>query len=262
MLPATETEVIAALEAFGARFSPGGAHLSRTMMLDEVTRLLRVVPGAATLEEYRRAVMEENALGKGTASTRRNSYKHLRELYGLAADLPLFGIFRELVATDPASAPLLALLVSWSREPLLRTTTSAMLSAVPGCEVSREELAAGLLQIYPGRYSTASAATITRNVASTWTQSGHLAGRIRKVRCQVQPRPAAVTLALILGHVARAHGERLFGSPWCRLLDLDAGKSRALAVQAHREGLLDLRAIDTVVEIRFPRFARILGDSG
>ena len=50
---------------FGFSAETGGAHASRTIMLDELIRLFdRVQDPLAERDEYRRAIIEENTLGK------------------------------------------------------------------------------------------------------------------------------------------------------------------------------------------------------
>ena len=249
-----------ALVRFGAKTCDGGPHMGRTMMLDGIVRLLAILPPADTCADYREAVVTMNALGKSTDSNRRESYRRLRELYGLALDVALFTAFRDLASADPLSVPLLAFLVAWSRDPLLRATTPPVLAAVAGARVLKQDIDQALSTAFPGQYSLGCIATITRNAASSWTQSGHLAGHSAKIRVRVQARPAALALALLLGHVGGFHGQELFRSPWCQLLDLSVEQARSLAAQAHREGFLDMRAIGSVVEITFPRFRGLLED--
>lgn len=246
------------LKSLGVKLGAGGAHTSRTMMLEEITHLLAAASPTASAEDYRRAAIQNNALGKSTETTREKTYRYLRELYGLSVGVPLFGIYRELMQFDSASAPLLSLLTAWARDPLLRATTTAVLSLSVGSEVKRENLQERITDDFPGHYSPLNTAKIARNAASSWTQSGHLAGRSRKVRCYVTPRPASMALALLLGYVSEFHGEQLFTSPWCRLLDLGSAQARLLAAQAHREELITMKAIGSVVEVGFPRFRRFL----
>src|SRR5438270_12520879 len=70
-----------ALETFGLKFSSGGAHISRTMMLAELGAVLANVPQGAAAGDYGEAILERNILGKTTDSTRRESLRRLRELY-------------------------------------------------------------------------------------------------------------------------------------------------------------------------------------
>lgn len=246
------------LERFGLKVTEGGAHISRTIMLKEISRLLASSDAAGNLEDYGRSVVGRNVLGKATESTRQKTFRHLRELYGLSAVLPIFSIYRELMKFDPQSGPSLSFLIAWARDPLLRATSPAILGATIGERVASDDLQQVLVDAYPHQYSANNLGKIARNAASSWTQSGHLAGRTKKIRSRVQPRPAAVTFALILGHVSGLAGAQLFSSVWCRLLDLNASEARSLAEQAHRQELITLRAIGSVIEISFPRFRQFL----
>lgn len=246
------------LESFGFKLTGGGAHSSRTIMLDEITRLIGSVSPNARIEAYYKAVVEENILGKATDTTRHKTFRHLRELYALSGTVPIFAVYRDLMGFDSQSAPLLSLLVAWTRDPLLRATTPAVLVTSLGNEVTAPDLQQAFSKTFPDQYSPLNAAKIARNAASSWTQSGHLSGRSKKVRCRVQARPVALTMALLLGHVSHLPSAQLFGSIWCRLLDLGATQARSLAEQAHREALITLRAIGSVVEVSFPRFKQLL----
>ena len=103
-----------ALEQFGLKFSDGGAHISRTMMLAELDLVLTAVPAGAKAAEYRDAILCRNALGKTTDSTREKSLRHLRELYALDDTTAIWGLLRFLHARDHASLPILALQVAWA----------------------------------------------------------------------------------------------------------------------------------------------------
>src|SRR6266403_1187536 len=95
-----------ALETFGLKFSSGGAHISRTMMLAELAAVLAGVAKGAPPTEYREAILERNVLGKTTDSTRKESLRRLRELYALDETTPIFGLLRKLYSMDVASLPL------------------------------------------------------------------------------------------------------------------------------------------------------------
>ncbi len=242
------------LEGFGFKVSEGGAHTSRTIMLKEITRLLASADTRAGTEDYRRLVLSENILGKKTQTTRQETVRRLRELYALSSTVPIFSLYRELMKLDSQSAPLLSLLIAWARDPLLRATTPAISQASFGENVTGDDLQQALTETYPHQYSENNIGKIARNAASSWTQTGHLTGRTKKIRSRVQPRPTAMTFALILGYVGGVAGAQLFTSVWCRLLDLNSTEARSLAEQAHRQELLTLRAVGSVVEITFPRF--------
>lgn len=242
----------AALEALGLKFSSGGAHISRTMMLEELKSVLSAVPVGSAPGEYRDATLLRNALRKTTDSTRQKSLRHLRELYALDEATPIFGLLRKLHGVDPESLPQLALLVAWSRDPLLRATTTSIMIAGEGERVETASLAEAIHNAFGDQYSELNREKIARNAASSWTQSGHLVGRVKKNRHKVRPTIVAATAALFLGHVAGARGGAIFSNPWCRLLDLDSDRARSLGFEAHRAGFLNLRALAEVVDLTFP----------
>ena len=249
-----------ALESFGFKFSDGGAHISRTMMLSELEAVLAAVPAGSSPDAYRTAILGRNVLAKTTDSTRKKTLRHLRELYALDEAVPIFGLLRKLQAVDRgASLPLLAIQVAWSRDPLLRATTQPVLDAAVGDRVEKSSLVQAFEAVFPNQYSAATLTTSTRNAASSWAQAGHLAGHVKKIRQQVKPTTVAVTLALFLGQLAGYHGAEVFASPWVRLLDLGADRARAMALQAHRAGLLNLRAVGDVVDLSFPMLAMFQG---
>ena len=243
------------LQAFGLKFSPGGAHISRTMMLAELDTVLGSVPVGSVAADYRAAILERNALGKTTDSTRQKSLRHLRELYSFDESTPIFGLLRKLHELDAASLPLLAAQVAWARDPLFRATTSPVLDSSDGDRVETGSLALALEVAFPDQYSELNRNKVARNAASSWTQSGHLAGRTKKTRQRVKPSIVAVTMALFLGHVAGYSGAAVFANPWCRLLDLSPERARSLGFEAHRAGFINQRAVGDVVELSFPMFA-------
>jgi len=244
-----------ALETFGLKFSSGGAHISRTMMLSELEAVLTAVPVGSGVPEYRDAILQQNVLGKNTDSTRKESLRRLRELYALDESRPIFGLLRRLHNIDTTSLPLLALQVAWARDPLFRATTQPVLDASEGDRVETSSLAQSFEATFPNQYSELSKNQTARHAASSWTQSGHLIGRTKKTRQRIKPTVVTVTMAFFLGDITGYHGAAVFSSPWCALLDLNTDRARAMGQEAHRAGLLDLRVVGEVVEMSFPLFA-------
>lgn len=244
-----------ALVRFGMKFSAGGAHISRTMMLAELSALLTAVPEGSDPAVYREAILDRNVLGKSTDSTRQKSLRHLRELYALDEEIPIFGLLRKLLAIDAGGLPQFAVQVAWARDPLFRGTTDPVLDATEGERVETDLLARSLESVFPDQYSELNRNKIARNAASSWTQSGHLVGRTSKTRQRIKPTAVAVAMALFLGDTAGYHGTAVFSNPWCRLLDLDPDRAKAMGQEAHRAGFLNLRAVGEVVELSFPMFA-------
>ena len=248
-----------ALETFGLKFSSGGAHISRTMMLAELSAVLENVPQGSAAADYREAILQRNVLGKTTDSTRQKSLRHLRELYALDEAAPIFGLLRKLHAMNAANLPLLAVQVAWTRDPLFRATTPPVINASDGERVETSSLAQALEAAFPNQYSELSRNQTARHAASSWTQSGHLAGRAKKTRQRIKPTAVAAAMALFLGDIAGYHGAAVFSNPWCRLLDLNPDRAKAMGFEAHRAGLLNLRAVGEVVELSFPLLAEFRG---
>lgn len=226
-----------ALQELELKSSPGGAHISRTIMLAELELVLAFVPMGAPGSEYRSAIPDSNVLGKTTVSTRQKSLRHLRELYAVDGTVPIFGALRKLHALDSASLPLLAVLVVWSRDSLFRATSLAVLEASEGDLITPSTLAQTVAAAFPGQYSELNQNKVARNAASSWTQSGNLLGRSKKTRHRVQPTPVAATLAFFLGQATGFHGVTVFSIPWCRLLDLDAERARSLSERNFVSGI-------------------------
>ena len=241
----------------GFRFGARGTHSSRTMMLAELSQLLATTEPVATFLDYRRAVVEENCLGKRTASNRRISLRRLTELFGLDDRLLLFRALRDLWQHHNASRPLLALLLALARDPLLRATAGAVLGQAPGSEFARARLEAAVADAVGRRLGAKTVETTVRNVASTWTQSGHLRGRSRKVRQRAEATPAATTYALLLGHLVGRRGALLFETPWTAVLDAKAGMLLDLAADAKRLGLIDFKHSGSMVDVSFPSLLRV-----
>ena len=237
----------------GFRFGDRGTHTSRTMMFEELKVLLRECPREATRSDYETAVIEDNCLQKKTLATRKLSQQRLSELYGLDSSVVLFRILRLLWYGDEKGQPLLALLITVSRDPLLRITAPVIMEMGCGEELARQKMTDILRDGTHGRFNDNVLDKVVRNTASSWTQSGHLKGRGRKVRQLVQPTPAVTAYALLLGYILGLRGDSLFSTLWSRLLDVTADELRNLAVDAKRLGFLDLSQLGGVTEISFTR---------
>ena len=94
---------------------------------------------------------------------------------------------------DAASLPLLAVQVAWARDPLLRATTQPAMDASVGEPIETTSLAQALETTFPNQYSELNRNKIARNAASSWTQSGHLAGRAKKTRQRINESTISVS---------------------------------------------------------------------
>jgi len=233
----------------GCRFGDRGTHTSRTIMLAELTDLLAAVPAGSGRGDYAAAIVEENVLGKQTISTRRLTNQRLGELYGLESHLPLFRALRHVWDVDEAGHPLLAMLCALARDPLLRATAPVVLSLPVGSELVRATLLDALRQSVGSRLNESVLDKVARNAASSWCQSGHLEGRVRKLRRRVTPTPGSLALALWLGTREGLAGPSLLESFWARVLDRAGPELLNVLLQAKQLGLIHARVGGGVVEI-------------
>jgi hypothetical protein len=222
-------------------------------MLAELRLLLSHCRPDATRSEYISAIREDNCLGKRTATTRKSSSQRLSELYALDPDVPLFRIMRRCWYADQNGQALLAMLLALARDPLLRVTASRVLQMHPGEELARPRIADSLNRAVGGRLNEGTLASAVQNVASSWTQSGHLRGRSRKIRQRVAPTAVAVAYALLLGYLAGTRGAALFESLWAQVLDAPANELIRLAQDARRLGLLDVSRAGDVIDVSVSR---------
>jgi hypothetical protein len=236
--------------------NPGGANTSHTIAVDLLKRLLDAVPTRASRGEYLDAAIEDNVLGRATAEGRRRTVRYLRELYLLDPHRILFRALRDLWGEDADAQPLLAGLASFARDSVFRASACAVLPVEPGIGVSSEDLTEAVTTAFPGVYNVSTADKIGRNTGSSWTQSGHLVGRSRKVRRRVDLRPASAAYALLFGHLEGLRGQALFETSWTQFLGATPHDMHGLADLAARRGYLELKSSGGVVEIGFRHLLR------
>lgn len=233
-------------------------HVSRTLMVKELSRLLSVVPVDADYEAYVHAVLVENVLLKRTVSNREKTLRFLRELYALDPANPVFCALSRLWREEPSDEgrSLLALLAALYRDEVLRPTYQVVRSASPGDELSKHDFANAVQEAYPGRFGEASREKIGRNIAATWTQSGHLSGRYTKTRALVVPTPTTAAFAFFLGWLDGERGLRLYETAWASVLDVDEWALDELVFRASQRGWATYKRLGDVVEIDLAPLAR------
>jgi len=236
---------------FGFVNEPVGTHGSRTMMLAELRLLLAACQMSTSLEEYRSAIVDENVLLKKTVTTRKDSFRRLRELYALNKNILLFRALRDLWDDDIQAQPLLALLCAVARDPLLKGTAEPILAIPTGETVTPTMTTEAVNASFPNRYSPKTLKSTGQNAISSWQQAGLLSGKLHKVRVRAESRPASVAYALLLGYLSGARGEALFQTLWCRLLDTPVHVLHEQAFAASQRGWIEYRHMGDVTEIGF-----------
>ena len=241
------------LERLGFSYERGGVHTARTMMLVELRALLSFMDATnAARTDYLQAIQTANCLGKRSGKTRTLTFRHLADLYALDPCLLVFRTLRFFWQRDVDGQPLLAALCAYSRDPIVRDTAPFVLAFQEGATLSREVMEEFIDAKQPGRFSKATLKSTAQNINSSWTQSGHLAGRARKVRARAVATPGSASLALLLGYVSGLRGESLFKSDFTQMLDCSFEKMIELAEDASRRGWISLKRAGQVVEVLFP----------
>lgn len=221
-------------------------------MLGELAHLLDAAPGEVTREGYADAIIESNCLGKRTAATRKLSFQRLSELYGLDTQIILFRVLRDLWGSHKSSRPLLGLLLALARDPLLRVSAPAVILTPHGHEFARQSMKDSFSETLGDRLNDSTLDKVVRNACSSWTQSGHMSGRGRKIRQKVNATPAAATYALLLGFALGRRGRLLFDTPWAAILDVSPDDLIDVAIDAKRLGLIDLKQSGSMIDVSFP----------
>ena len=229
-------------------------------MLAEIKLLLSICPLSASESDYRNAILEENTLLKQTLSTRRESFRRLRELYGISPSLITFRALRDLWDHTSEAQPFLAMLAALTRDPVLRSTVSLILSVQSGGSVDAHMLSEVVKDNYPNLNPT-TLANFGRHIASSWTQSGHLKGRTHKIRVQAQAHPSSCAYALFLGYLCGERGEGLFHTPWAQILDAPVYTLHNLAKAASQYGWLEYRQSGSITDISFRYLLHEKGES-
>jgi hypothetical protein len=241
----------ASLGRWGFRTAPGGVHLSKTMMLAELTALFSEASAGA--EGVQGLVLDTNILGKRTGAARRLALARLNTLYGVQKPNPLAAVLAKLWRRRADGRPLLALLCALAREPLLRDSADTVLPAPAGAPLRWPQIAMQLEGKHPGRYSPKMLKSLAQNCASTWTQAGHLTGKVHKQRSLPNVTPEAAAYAALLGSLAGFGGPALLASAWIRTLDRSEPELLNLLRAAEATGLLRMRAGGGVIEINVRR---------
>jgi len=229
-----------------------GAHMARTIMFKELALLFNATTKINTIDEIRNMVYDENILHKKSISGRKKSFSNLKKLYGLDSTIPLYNTFRwAWDISEQQERPLLALLCALSRDSSLRITAPYILSLMPGKIADKEKISALIEQNYPNRYSPALIASLTRNLLSSWAQSGHLRGIAKKIRIKADGNTPACVFALATGYLAGYRGRLLLDTIWMRSLDATDYEIQECLSRAMKKGWIRYRESGGMMDINF-----------
>ncbi len=233
----------------GLRISGGGGHQSKTLMLHELSLLLSEAESRGLVAAIA-AVSTENLFGKASGAAGGSALANLTKLYGIKAPPPITRALIRLWKVDAASRPILALLCALARDPLLRDTAEVVLRASVGAPLRWPAIAEELERRHPGRVSPAMLKSLSQNCASSWTQSGHVTGRVAKARSHAKATPETAAFAALIAQYAGFGGPALLSSPWMVVLDAPQEERLGLLRRAQGRGLVRVRHAGAVFELK------------
>lgn len=227
-------------------------------MLEELGALLRAVPADARREAYRAAVLDDNVLGKPTASSRKKALKYLKALYALDSGVCLFREFRRLYGRAGEDRPLLSGLLAMAREPVLRACLGRVLHCPLGHDLGETDFEAWMRARAPGRYSEATYGGYGLRLYASFHQIGYL-GRLRgrlggRPRTRPKTGVASATYAAFLDWLEGRSGVALLAGTYSRALDLPKEAHIDLLRAAGMQGMLRFAYAGGVLELAFPGF--------
>ena len=241
------------LNRLGFKSIRSGVHLARTMMLDELQGLIAYLNDPnANKSDYIQAIELDNCLAKPSGKTRNLTAQHLSSLYGLDPEVTIFRALRFFWDRDTDGQPLLALLCAYARDSILRSSAKFIQSHSIGDIVTRKALEEFIDSREPGRFSQATLKSTAGNINGTWTKSGHLHGRSKKIRSMPLATSGAVSYALFLDYLQGIRGELFLDSEYCRLLNCSPIRLIELATDASKKGWIVFKHIGNVIEVLFP----------
>lgn len=234
-------------------FSDGGVLSSRSVMLPELVSLLAVTPKDADSDTFRRLVVDEDALHKASVANRQKTFSFIKRLYGLNPELVVYREFWRLSMLFPADLEILAGLLAFAREPLLRSCADMVLQIPVGESLGRENFEAWIREAAPGRYSQTMYVSFSHNLYASFFQLGYLgdaAGKSR-LRLRLHVRPVAVAFAAFLDWLMGLNGLALLQGRYSSTLELSKAEHLSLLTSAGQLGLMRVAHAGGVLHIDF-----------
>ena len=241
-------------DLLGFSSAKGGGHSARSMMFYEMRDLVQRTPIDVKEDNFGKAIVGENVLGKPTLGSRTKSLRHLTELYGLDPSKALFRVLWQFGHSDLLSLPQLCLVCTYARDAQLRQSFELIRSLRPGEALERSSMEQQLESGFPGRFSPATKKSMAQNVNTTWTFGGHLVGKTKKTRQVPQPRPSSAAYAMFVGYLTGLRGEQLLDSAFGALVSSSRSQLLSALRLASSKGLLSLKNVAGIVEFDFSGF--------
>jgi hypothetical protein len=216
--------------------------------------------GSSSPMSYREAILAAQRIGQDHTTAPAKIAAPPARAVRARRGIPIFGLLRKLHDIDALerACRLLAVQVAWARDPLFRATThpywtqaKATASKPPAWCRRLKRVSESVFRTEPQNRHRSTQPPLGPSPATSPVAQTRSAS-------ESSPLPWPSPWPCSLGELAGYHGAAVFSNPWCRLLDL-APTVPGHGQEAHRAGLLNLRAVGEVVELSFPLFADFQG---
>lgn len=240
-------------ERLALGFSQGGVLSSRSVMLPELIGLLGVAPSNASLDDFRRLALDDDALHKPSAANRKKTFDFLRRLYALDPRVPLFREAFRLQRLFPKELGAVMGLLAFAREPVLRACADMVLTKSVGQAVSRETFETWIRDYAPSRYSQTMYVSFSHNLYASFFQLGFLGSAIGKLRLRLRPdaMPASVAFAAYLDWLNGDNGITLLAGRYSSTLEVPRAEHLSLLSAAGQLGLMRVAHTGGVLQLDF-----------
>jgi len=238
---------------FGIDLERAGIHTRRTIMFNDLERLLDYSEAQdLSSSQYKALIVDENCLGKNSVKTRTLSFQYLSDTYLLNQNIIMFRALLYFWKRDEDAHSQLAMLCAYNRDSLFRMVTPYILSLPEGSQLQKVNVEEYIESKQPDRFSQSTLESTVRNLNSSFTQAGHLQGRIKKIRTRLEATSASVSYALLIGYIQGLRGEMLLNSEYMKLLECSFEQAVGLAVEASQKGWMIFKKVGNVIEVSFP----------
>lgn len=218
-------------------------------MYKEISLILENTPLHCPVEEVKRLVYDENILHKSSIAGRRASFYHLKLLYTLDNQNPLFSAFRFFWTIAPEERPVLALESALARDFILRNSAQKILPLGVGDGIAKDEMLEYITQEYGLQFSPKVVNAMSTRLLTSWAQSGHLSGKVKRIRTRAIAGPASLAYALFLGQLSGVQGTSLFETVFVEALDATETEIRQYLYAAMKKGWLLYRNAGGIIEL-------------
>lgn len=241
------------LKLNGIDLDRAGIHTRRTIMFDDLEKLLEYSDlENISKEKYQEYIVDQNCLSKKSQKTRELSYQYLCDTYLLDKNILLFKALHYFWKRDEKSHSQLAFLCAYHRDALLRLVTPFILNLNENTLYNKLDLEAFIEEKQPGRFSQRTLESTVRNLSSSFSQSGHLDGRVKKTKIKLEPTVSSVGYALFISYLHGYKGEQLFKNDIFKLLECTYEHAIELASEASMKGWFIFKRLGSVIEVTFP----------